>query len=61
MAQAVKCPVCVGRGTLVRLNDLQTCHGCSGKGWIEIGDEWQPIKVNVVKKPKPIGPIGMWP
>ena len=24
-------------------------------------DKWRPIKVNVVKKPKPIGPIGLWP
>lgn len=46
MAHAEKCPICGGSGrsettqaetgTLVRKS--QPCHGCGGKGWVEIGD-----------------------
>ncbi len=45
MIHAEKCPVCNGSGrtestetetgTLVRKS--QPCHGCNGKGWVEVG------------------------
>ncbi len=37
MAQAVICPVCLGKGKI----DEETCHGCGGKGWVEVQD-YQP-------------------
>lgn len=47
MAHAEICPVChgIGRtefveggsGTTVRKS--QPCHGCDGKGWVEVGDD----------------------
>jgi hypothetical protein len=43
MAHAEKCPVCLGIGK-VNTDDKSTaggqmsCHGCGGKGWIEVQD-----------------------
>ncbi len=42
MAQAVKCPVCGGVGCVyggfeTGTMPQQTCHGCDGKGWVEVG------------------------
>ena len=44
MAQAVKCPVCEGKGVLPDGDDQSTvknptkvCHGCEGRGWVEVG------------------------
>lgn len=34
MSHAELCPVCKGTG---KVNEKE-CHGCQGKGWIEIGD-----------------------
>lgn len=34
MAHAEKCPVCNGAG---KYNE-KICHGCNGKGWIEVGN-----------------------
>lgn len=47
MAKAVKCPVCDGRGkvnleqkkatvTEAAITREKTCHGCAGKGWVEV-------------------------
>jgi len=45
MARAVKCPICGGSGKLVKGNGWQssaveanyeTCHGCNGRGWVEV-------------------------
>ena len=50
MAQAVTCPVCEGTGR-VQPTDGSTepkalkhawsepCHGCAGKGWVEVGND----------------------
>jgi len=38
MRQAVICPVCNGTGKYEGKN----CHGCNGKGWIEIGGNDYP-------------------
>ena len=43
MSKAVICPVCSGKGYLeytpsqVKGDLQQTCHGCAGKGWVEVG------------------------
>jgi len=34
MAHAEKCPVCEGSGKY----ENRKCHGCSGKGWVPVGD-----------------------
>ena len=45
MVHAEKCPVCKGDGELPPKpsdNDLwRICHGCGGKGWIEVGSDNQ--------------------
>lgn len=44
---AEKCPICGGAGQLQGINDLsgsaanpptRTCHGCGGKGWVEVSN-----------------------
>ena len=36
---AERCPVCCGSG---KYND-EVCHGCNGKGWVEVNDYiWYP-------------------
>lgn len=49
MTHAEKCPVCNGSGKYwlstpesTNAGYYITCHGCGGKGWIEVSDE--PIK-----------------
>ena len=45
--KAVLCPVCNGTGK-VNLNpigtgaNLETCHGCQGKGWVEVAEDILP-------------------
>ena len=43
--KAVICPVCKGSGVInIEVEGsatgpyMKTCHGCSGKGWVEISD-----------------------
>jgi len=43
MARAVVCPICSGTGTIVEGGYAttagplkKTCHGCGGKGWVEV-------------------------
>lgn len=31
---AERCPVCTGTGKI----EKETCHGCNGKGWVEVTD-----------------------
>lgn len=45
MAHAEKCPICEGKGKIHGMNTdgqgmplHETCHGCNGKGWVEISD-----------------------
>jgi hypothetical protein len=53
MAKAVLCPVCNGTGTILKTpmdNSTSgatyhaTCHGCGGKGWVEVADEVAPYQ-----------------
>jgi DnaJ-class molecular chaperone len=45
MTKPELCPVCNGNGNVVPVNDGTTtsvpspviCHGCNGKGWVEVG------------------------
>ena len=45
MVKAVKCPVCGGSGKVqsgiisVVAPMFETCHGCGGKGWVEVSEE----------------------
>lgn len=43
--KAVKCPVCGGKGKIVKgtafttggvVENSEVCHGCNGKGWVEV-------------------------
>ncbi len=52
MSKAVKCPVCDGKGVVNSVSDTGAmptteCHGCFGKGWVEVGgsdfDHWETI------------------
>jgi len=46
MAHAVICPVCHGKGRLIDPASewsteviYKTCHGCDGKGWVEVSEK----------------------
>jgi len=41
MKHAEICPVCGGTGKV----NMEKCHGCDGKGWVEVeGECGQPIR-----------------
>ena len=48
--KAVKCPVCNGTGKLCKetsdstdISKIEvTCHGCNGRGWVEVHDDYTP-------------------
>ena len=50
MSRAQKCPVCGGTGKIVDQDDgpstaapqPRTCHGCGGKGWVQVGRDDPP-------------------
>ena len=52
MSHAERCPVCYGTGKYTPPQDPnstavstpQTCHGCGGKGWVEV-DSNQPNSI----------------
>lgn len=46
MAHAEKCPICNGSGKIPAfynydVNYVGDCHGCEGKGWVEVSDSEQ--------------------
>jgi len=51
MNHAEKCPICEGRGKLEPSGTssdgtLRICHGCNGRGWVEVGKaEYPPLDV----------------
>ncbi len=60
MSKAVLCPVCNGKGYILIdcINipcekEHKTCHGCAGKGWVELGGD------NIC--PYPVNPQIWWP
>ena len=47
MNTAQLCPVCMGKGKLPPERGesdepAKTCHGCCGRGWVEVGNDCQP-------------------
>ena len=51
MAHAQTCPICNGKGRipdpgydpqLTGTRHKVTCHGCHGRGWIEVADTYPP-------------------
>ena len=36
MTNAQKCPVCEGSGLVASPFGDKKCHGCNGKGWVEV-------------------------
>ena len=50
--RAERCPVCYGTGKYTDPPDAmntvlpmpRTCHGCAGKGWIEVGEDHENSK-----------------
>jgi hypothetical protein len=51
MKHAEICPVCKGTGKYKR----KKCHGCNGKGWVEIGTD--PIVIPPIKPTRPMPTI----
>jgi len=47
MAHAEKCPVCNGTGRIENTGSTavneKSCHGCNGRGWIEVGSGPDPL------------------
>ena len=46
--KAVLCPVCGGSGEVADKHNkaaTTTCHGCGGKGWVEVQDDNPPTYV----------------
>ena len=52
MAHAEKCPVCGGSGKVkaefnapggTAQEGFLDCHGCNGKGWVEVSDSATPF------------------
>lgn len=42
MSHGARCPICEGNGKINKgsgwVPDMKICHGCGGKGWVEISD-----------------------
>jgi len=70
MKQVVICPICHGNGKVRKIDDImiadaapsikeerrETCHGCGGKGWIEIGKDDYPNYPYIPYYPTPYYP-----
>lgn len=61
MTHAEICPVCRGSGQLNPLGQngstaapqSQDCHGCDGKGWVEVGSD-DPVVMPILPPVPPI-------
>ena len=46
--KAAICPVCNGIGKVrapsIQCIELIKCHGCQGKGWVEVHDDYPPVE-----------------
>lgn len=62
MARAVICPVCDGAGKIdedypgAGKSNERICHGCGGKGWVEVADGVYPMYPFVIKPYYPVAP-----
>ncbi len=51
---AVKCPICEGEGVIVVKGEtvtakaLKTCHGCDGRGWVEVDGEQSDCQMQIL-------------
>ncbi len=66
MSHAELCPVCGGKGLLHKVDGTATvttqCHGCGGRGWVEVGTcepIMPPIQPCPIVPPNPLFPC--WP
>jgi len=62
MAHAEICPVCSGTGCTddgIEPRITVDCHGCNGKGWVEVGNDNIPVPYPVPAPTPAIGPE--WP
>jgi hypothetical protein len=63
-SHAERCPVCYGSGKYTPINDgystavpqPRTCHGCGGKGWVELFDWGNPSTPYVPPYTSPYAP-----
>jgi len=68
MVHSEICPVCKGTGKYKKeLKDVctlkeETCHGCNGRGWVEVGrdDYWFPRPNGVPSSTVPYVPPQPW-
>ena len=52
MAHAERCPICYGKGKVEKeeskrnymgqIPEFVNCHGCGGRGWVEVSDPFIP-------------------
>jgi hypothetical protein len=70
------CPVCKGGGKIragygsEKDNEIIECHGCKGKGWVEVESDKEPIQIAPPQiypnpyypyYPRPVDPRNPWP
>jgi len=59
-----KCPVCKGQGAIPMLHSTAcraVCHGCQGKGWIEVRDLEEKTMDQILRAVDTAGKyMGMW-
>jgi hypothetical protein len=68
MSQAVLCPVCNGSGGIPKQSGTSSsstadkpCHGCNGRGWVEVGISYPTIPpYNPYPAPYPRAPYSPW-
>jgi hypothetical protein len=60
MAHAETCPVCGGCGITPSTTD-DKCHGCNGKGWVEVGNSGPTTYPAPMPYPLPYPPYREWP
>jgi len=54
------CPICSGKGEIpvnypcwCPSKETKPCHGCGGKGWIQVSDEYRYINPYIWIDPQP--------
>jgi len=55
MAYAQRCPICNGTGKIADNTTAgnRTCHGCYGRGWVEVGSAYPIYPYPVYSWPQP--------
>ena len=64
MIHAKQCPVCLTKGKVMVENQEKICHGCGGRGWVEVGSDQLPY-IPYIPSPYPNTtpwvPLYNWP